>query len=181
MASRSETLSGIFDDGETMLFGHRVDRVVVGHLSEKTDGQKSFGAGCDGCLDLVHGDVEIQRIDIHEDRLRADLKNHLRRADPSEGNRDDLIAGADFQCPESDLEAVGATGHGDGVAASDEIREHGFQFLDFRPHDEAAMLQHAVNALVDCGLEFSVLGFEVDKIHTALREYDSALMIPIVS
>jgi hypothetical protein len=43
------------------------------------------------------------------------------------------------------------------------------------------VLQHAVNALVDCGLEFSVLGFEVDKIHAALREFDSALMIPIVS
>ena len=99
------------------------------------------------------------------DQLCADLRNHLRRADPSEGNRDDLITRADLQRAQDYFQTVRAAGHRDGMTTAHIIGEGVFQRLDLRSHNEAPMLKNAVDRFVDGGLEFEILGLEIDEIH----------------
>ena len=161
----AETLRGIFDDGEAMLRCDGIDGIVVRHLAEEAHGQKRFRGRCDGCLDLLDSDIEIQGINVHEHRLCADLRNHLRRADPGEGNRDDFIARPDLQRAQGYFQTIRAAGHRDGVTTAHIIGEGVFQRLDLGSHNEAPVLKNTVDRFVDGGLEFEILGLEIDEIH----------------
>lgn len=165
VARRAEALGGIFDDSDAVPFCDGIDGVVVRHLTKEAHGEEGFGGRRDRSLDTVHSDIEIQRVDIHEDRFRADLQDNFRSADPGEGNGEHLVAGADLKGTEGDLEAVSATGHGDRVLAGEVIGKGGFEFLDLGAHDEAAVFKNGSDAIQDIRLEFFVLGFEIDEIH----------------
>ena len=181
MPSGSKTLRRIFDHSNPMTVGDGIDRIIVGHLTKETHWQKSLGARSDGSLDAIHGDVEIQRIDIDKNRPRADLEHHLGGADPSEGNCEHLVAGADPESAQRDLQTIRATRDRDRMATSDEAGQMPFQLLDLGAHDETAVLQHAVDAVVDGVFEFPVLSLEVDEIHAALRARPSTPMISFLS
>jgi hypothetical protein len=98
------------------------------------------------------------------------LGDDFRRTDPSEWNRDDFISRTDLQRAQSDLQAVRATGHRDGMAATDVSRESVFQRLDFRPHNETPVLKDTVDGFVDGRLEFEILGLKVDEIHGSVYQ-----------
>ena len=100
---RAKTLRGILNHGQVVFCGNGIDGVIIRHLAEKTHRHERLGGRRDRCLDLVHRNVEIKRINIHKDRLRPNERNGFGGADPCERHRDHLIARTDLQRPKSDL------------------------------------------------------------------------------
>ena len=145
---RAKTLRGILDHRQVVFCGNGIDGVIIRHLAEKTHRHERLGGGRDGCLDLVHGDIEIQRINIHKDRFRPNERNGFGGADPCERHRDHLIARTDLQRPKSDLQTVGAARHGDGVFASHISPQSRLQLRHLGTMNKLAVIQHPVDALV---------------------------------
>ncbi len=84
------------------------------------------------------GDVEVERvrIDVHEHRLRAAQLDRVGRRGERVGGDDHLVAGADLEREQGEMERGGARRHGRCVRRPDGIRDRALELVDLRPHRE---------------------------------------------
>lgn len=72
------------------------------------------------------------------------------------------------KCHEADEQGFSTTGNGDAVLCTGIGSQSVFQLFDFWPHDILTMVQHALNALINFGLECLILRFKVNKRNYAV-------------
>ncbi|MCY1508843.1 hypothetical protein D9M68_431660 [compost metagenome] len=143
--------------------GDFVDGVEVGALTIQADRHDGPGTRGDGGLERRRIQVVRARVDIDEDRRRAEQRHGLGGRDVSEARRDDFVARPDAQRHLRDLQRIGAVGAGDAMRGAGVARELLLQFGDFRAKDVLAVGQHALDARVDPVLDAGLLGFQVDE------------------
>ena len=160
----AEALGGVFDHREVaMAGGDGVDGVQVRRLAVEADGHDGLGAGADLGRDQGRVNVAGVGFDVDEHRGGADQDDDLGGGDEGEGGGDDLVAGTDPKGHQADEQGLGAAGDGDAVLGAGIGGQALFQFPHLGAEDVLAMLQDALDAGVDLGLEGLVLGLEVDK------------------
>ncbi len=134
-----------------------VDALVIGHLAKEAHRQDGLGARRHGRLDRVNVNIVGRRLDIHKHRPRPHQGDDLRRADPRVRHSDDFVAGADAQRAQGDFQAGRSAGHCNTMFYTNVSGQRFFQFGHFRPQDELAVSQHALNAPVNLGFVTPIL------------------------
>src|ERR1035441_2371257 len=145
----AKALGRVLNHWQTVLRSNGVDAVVIRHLAEEAHGENGFGTRRDGTLEHSHVDVVSARVDINEHGFGANQANDFRAADPGEGHGDHFIPGADPQGPQGNLQAHGATGHGNAVPDAHIFGEHILQFSHLRAHDELAVFENLLQSRLD--------------------------------
>ena len=108
-------------------------------------------------LDVGRVEVERLRVDVGEDRRRADARDGLGRGVEREGGADDLVPGPDLERPEHEHDRVGPVRDTDRPGHA-EVR--GGLFLegaDVRAEDELAPVENVRKPLLQLGKKRSVL------------------------
>src|ERR1041385_4580761 len=125
--SCAEALRRIFNNREAMPGGNRIDAIVIGHLTEQTDRQQSFGARSNSCLEQVHVNVVCGSVNIHKNRPGPDQTNYLGSTDPGKGNSDDFVARSDPKCAQGDFKACCSARDGEADRKSTRLNSsHGY-------------------------------------------------------
>ncbi|MDZ7703679.1 MAG: hypothetical protein U5L04_04235 [Trueperaceae bacterium] len=93
--ARSERLSAVFEDDETVPLGHVHHRAHRRWQSEKMDRQDRFGAFGYGVFELVRVEVKGRFVYIDEDRRRADAAYRFGGREKAKRGGDDLVARSD--------------------------------------------------------------------------------------
>lgn len=154
----AQALGRVFDDRQAVLGGDGVDGVHVGALAIQGHGDDGAGPGGDGGFQLGRIQGIGARIDVDIDGLGAQQGDGLGRGDVGEARGDDFVSRPDPQRHLGDLQGVGAVGDGDAVLGAGIGGQPFFQLGDFRPQDELAVGQHALDAGIDFGFQALVLG-----------------------
>jgi hypothetical protein len=144
-------LTAILDEGETMTFGDCGNRRHVGGLTievHRNDRRRSRRH--DG-VDGARIDGQPDRIDIGEDRPRADHRDRQRRVCGRERRGDHLVTAADPDRPERDGERVGASTNSHGSASLARVCEFVLERFDFGTEDEPATLDDATDGRLHDG------------------------------
>ena len=112
---------------------------------------------CTGMMALVCGviardrgagvDVERGRIDVDEDRLRAEPGDGAGGREERKGRRDHFVAGADVERHQRGQQRVGSRRHADGVRHAEERRQLALEPLDFGTADEVLAVADARDGL----------------------------------
>lgn len=163
----AKALCGVFNDGNAMLGSNGVDGVKVGALAVQADGDDGFGARGDSRFQQGRVQVVGAGVDVHINRLGPQQGHGLGRGDVRKARGDDFVTGADAQRHLRNLQCVGAVGYGDAVLGPGVGRQLFFQLGHFGAQDVLAMVQHALYACVDLGLQALVLAFQVNEFHNA--------------
>ncbi len=87
-------------------------------------------------------EVERHRVDVGEDRRRADPRDRLGRREEREGGADDLVAAPDPERVEDEHERVGAVRDADRLGHAEVLGGLALERRDVRPEDEPAVLEH---------------------------------------
>lgn len=161
----AQALGRVFDDRQSVLVGDGVDGVHVGALAIQRDGNDGASARGDGGFQPGGVQGVGARVDVDVDGLGAQQGDGLGRGDVGEARGDDLVARPDPQRHLGDLQSIGAVGDGDAVPGAGIGGQAFFQLGDFRPQDELAVGQHALDVGIDFGFQALVLGLQVDELH----------------
>lgn len=161
----AKALRGVFDDGDAVFGGDGVDGVKIGALAVQADGHDGFGAWGDSGFEQGRVQVVGAGIDVHIHRFGTQQGHGLGRGNVGKAGGDDFVARANAQRHLGNLQRVGAVGHGDAVLGAGVGGQLLLQLSHFGAQDVLAVVQHALYAGVDLGLEPLVLGFEVDEVH----------------
>ena len=169
-------LRAVLDEMELVPVADGLDGLDIHGLSEDVDGDDGLGPGRDLGLDQLRIDVEVL-VDVHEDGFGAGLADGFRGRDEAVGDGDDLVAGADAQGLEGDVDGVGAVGAADAVLPA-ELPGIGFlESLDVLAADEGGFADDGLDGGIDLGLDGLVLGLEVDEgnVHVEMRLLDEII------
>lgn len=145
-----------------MLFADLLDGFDVRRLAEDMDGDNGLRFLRDPRFDLRRVDVEIL-VDVHKDGPGAGLGDRFGGRDPAVGDGDDLVAEADAQGLEGDVDGVGSVGATDAVLHAELFGIGFLETLDVLAADEGRLVDDGLNGWVDLGFEGEILSFEVDK------------------
>ena len=113
--------------------------------------------------DVLGVEVERRRVDVREDRCRADARDRLGGGVERERRADHLVAASDAHGLERENERVGAVRHADRVRHAQIGGRLALERLDLRPEDEATRLEDLGEALLELGDERRVLRLDVDE------------------
>ena len=145
------------------------DRVHVRHLPVEMHGEDGAGPLRNRGFDLRRIDVERDRVDVHEHRLRPGPPDAPGRAEEREGRRDHLVAAvaraalaaggvvrADLQGHQAHQEGVGAAGDAQGVLGAAIPGRGGLEIPHGRAVGDKLRVQdfgnRGQNFLTDCGI-----------------------------
>ena len=140
-------LGGVLDDDQVMPRGDLHDRVHIGHLAVQVHGQDGSGARGDPRLDLADVHQIGARIDIDEDRRRADHDDRFGSGEEGVRNRDDLIARTDPGRPQGQMQRVRPVGDGDAVSDVAVRGELVFEGQRVRPQKEVHLVEDLLDRL----------------------------------
>ena len=113
--------------------------------------------------DVVDVDVHGRRVDVGEDRCRADTRDRLGCRIEGERGADHLVAATDAHRLEAQHERVGAVGDTERVRHAEVGGGLLLERLDLRAEDEAPGLEHVREAGFQLGNERRVLRLDVDE------------------
>jgi hypothetical protein len=142
-----------------------VDGVKVGALAVQAHGHDGAGSRGDGSFKQSRVQVVGAGVNVHIHRLGPEQSHGLSGGDVGEAGRDDFVARANAQRHLGDLQRVGAVGHADAVFGAGVGGQLFFQLGHFGAEDVLAVVEHALDACVNVGLQALVLCFEVDEFH----------------
>lgn len=104
---------------------------------------------CDGGGQPGRVHVVSAGIDVHEDRAGAHCADCFGGGDEGVGNGNHLVARANADRAQHQLERGGAAGHAHTMRGATVGRKIDFELLDCRPHDEVGGIQHRLDGLID--------------------------------
>ena len=143
-APGAERLRGVLDDRDAVRRGERQDRIQFGALPEKVDRDDRLDALTLLAVTVPPGDqgarveVERSRIDVDEDRRRAEARHDTGRGEERVGRGEHEVAAADLQRHERDEQRVGARGDRDGVVDLQVVGHRRLEGVDHRAADVAS-------------------------------------------
>jgi hypothetical protein len=105
---RAVRLGGVLDQRQFVFAANRQDRIEVERMAVKMHRHDGLGARRDGAFDQLRVEIEGGVVNVHKDRLRADVGNRPARGDEREGRGDDFIAGADAEQQHRHVQRRGA-------------------------------------------------------------------------
>lgn len=161
----AQALGGVLDDRQAVLGGDGVDGIHVGALAVQGHGDDGAGPGRDGGFQPGRVQGVGAGVDVDVDRLGAQQGDGFGRGDIGEARRDDLVPRTDAQRHLGNLQSISAIGDGDAVFGAGIVGQPFFQLGDFRPQDELAVSQHALDAGIDFGFQALILCLQVDELH----------------
>ena len=156
-----DRLRRVFHDRELVLRRDGEDAFHVRGAAREMHRHDGLRARRDRSFDLVRIDV-VGCIDVDEHRHSAGQTNARRRCDEGVGRRDHLIARADVERAQRELQRVGPVAATDGVAHADQRREALFERLHRPAEDEVTAFEHALDGGQDLGFQRRVLRRQVD-------------------
>lgn len=159
---REMGLGAVLEHGQAAAVANFLDAVDGGRLAVEMDGYDCFRPARKFLLDLVRVYVEIF-VDVHEDGTGAGLGDGLGGRNPGVSHSDDLVAGADAERLERDVDGVGAVGAAYAVLDSVLGGVSSLEGIDVLPADEGGIVDDGLDGGVYLGLDGQVLGFQVDK------------------
>lgn len=137
-------MSGVLDEQETAIAGEAPPRLRVDELPGVVHEDHRPGPRAGLPLGLFERDRRrVQRLDIHQDRLRADIPDGVDGRDEGEGGRQHLVAGPHAQRGQGQVQRGGAGPHGHGILRAMTIREHAFEGAHHRTLGQPAAVDHA--------------------------------------
>ena len=165
----TETLRRIRDHDQIMRGRGLLDGRIVRRKAEEIDRHDRAraiaprlghpGGGCHA----ARVDVAAIGKNVAEDRYRAGDDDGLRRGGEAEGRHDHGIAGAHAHRAQGEAQGVGAVGAGDHVRGMAELSQGPLQLRHLGAHDELAMGEDALHAIVDHAPQPTALRLQVDK------------------
>ena len=165
-------LGCIFHHKEAMPPGHRDDGFHVGRTAVEMYGNNRRRPRGNRCLKGGRIQRVPFRVHIGKDRCGARHGN----GESGEGSRQrghhHLVAGADAGCPQGQLERIGAISHPHSVGHTAILGPFCLERLPLLAQDEPAPLQHALDGLVDFGMETGV--FPPQITHGDVRRHQSS-------
>ena len=123
----------VFDDGQAVTLGHRNDGGHVTGQADLMDRHNGLGPRRDGFPETGGVDVVCPRVDVHEHRRCPTIANRVGGRDKGVADRDHLIAGADAENVQGQMQRRGAAGDGTGVGGADVGGELRLEGGDLRP------------------------------------------------
>jgi hypothetical protein len=120
-------------------------------VAEDVDRDQRPGAIADRRIRGGGGHAPGLGVDVAEDGGRAEGHHGLGGGEEGERGDHHLVARADAQRAETDLQRVGPIGEPDAVLSTDEAGELGLERLDLRAEDVAAALEDRPLAIGDLG------------------------------
>jgi hypothetical protein len=118
-----ERVRGVLDDGNP----EREDRVEVAGLSGEMHGQDRPRSLIDGLGDALRVDVEIVVAHVDEDGSCTGVHDHVRRRRPCDRRRDHLVAGADLERDEREVQRRSSRSKREHVLRFDVVRHSAFE------------------------------------------------------
>lgn len=161
----AQALGGVLDDRQAVPGGDGVDGIHIGALAVQGHRDDGAGPGRDGGFQPGWVQGVGARVDVDVDRLGAQQGDGFGRGDIGEARRDDLVPRTDAQRHLGNLQSISAIGDGDAVFGAGIVGQPFFQLGDFRPQDELAVSQHALDAGIDFGFQALILCLQVDELH----------------
>lgn len=159
-----DDLGGVLEHQKVVLLRDFVECLHVGELAEEVDRHDGSGPRRDGGSDFFGVEVIGDRVDVRKDGDGSKLGHDFGSRDKGKGGDDDFVARLDAAGLEHDAEGVGSGIDGDGVldtvAAGDALFEFGVVFAE----DVGAGFEDFHAPRSNIGLDFVVLGLEVDKV-----------------
>ena len=162
----AKALRRVFDHHQPVAQRDGVDGRHVGHLAVEADRHDGPRARRDRGLDQGRIDIAGIGLDIDIHRLAAQQHDHLGGGGKGEGRGDDLVTGLQGYGHQRDQQRVAATGHRHAVRRTAVGGQGRFHLGHLGPHDVLAVVQHALDAAVDVGLERGVLRPQVGELHS---------------
>src|SRR5690606_17609472 len=107
------------------------------------------------------------RLDIDEDRRRADRDHRAGARGEGEGGHEHGIAGANTHGHQRNHEGIAAARHADGVTHAGKLGKALFEKLDLRAEYELAVGKHGIHARLDLGFKAGALALQVEERNTA--------------
>ena len=140
----ADSRRGILDDLDAVPLRDVVDRADVARETDLVDRQDGFRAFGDPFLDVAGVDVERPCVDVAEDDVRARVEHRVRRSDERERRDDDLVAAADADARQRQMQSGRAGGRRDAVPRADVRRDRPLELGDLRTLRHPAALDRLV-------------------------------------
>ena len=109
---------GILHHLEPMLLSDRKDFIHSAGQAAVVHRHDGLGPWRDGGADGLGGDVQRHRVHVHQHGVGAEVAHHLHRGGEGEGGRDHLVARADAQGFQCEVQAGGGRVDGDGLQSA---------------------------------------------------------------
>ena len=166
----TEALGVVFNEAQPMLLGPGHEGVHVGALPEEVHHDDGLRAGGSGALGRGGVEVEGVGVDVCEDGGGADFGHDFGRGDEGKVGDDDLVAWADTERAQGEVQGVCAVAAADDVGVELEGgAEFGLEGGHVPPADEGRLLEHLVHGPVELGPESPVQPLQVDHVDGARR------------
>ncbi len=107
--------------------------------------------------------LSVACFDVDEDGPRPGLQDRERRERRRDRARDDLVARADPERAQRELEGVGAVRDRDGVLRAERRRQLGFERLALGAEHEPARVEHARHGRVELAAQLAHVRREVEE------------------
>ena len=156
-------LARVFDHSDPVSVGNCIDLVHRGGMAVEMDGHDGPCPGGDGLFDEVEVHAVAVPIHIDQDRFSAGMNDGQCRGNERVGGRDDLVAWADVQGAECQMDGLGPVAHAHGVVHGTESCELGLEGLQLVSQDELARVDHPGQSLQEERSYRVVLGGKVDE------------------
>ncbi len=155
-------LGAVLDQVELVPVADGLDGLDVHGLAVDVDGDDGLGPGGDLGLDELGVDVVVLVV-VDEHGPGPRLGDRLRGGHEAVGDGDDLVARADAQGFQGDVDGIRAVGAADAVLAAVLLGVGLLESLDVLAADEGGLADDGLDGGVDLGLDGLVLGLEVDE------------------
>ena len=158
LVARAMSLAGVFDHHQPVLVGKLSDGIHVGGVPVQMHGNNGFGAARDGSLDRLYVQRVRVWIDVHQYRCGPGMRYAERGGDEAVGRSDDLVARANVESPQRQLEGRCAGVHTDRIGRVTESGKLLLEQVHLAPQDEVCLLDYLRNRLINFRSDGPVLG-----------------------
>jgi len=176
---RTDGLRRILDDAQLELARDRHQRIHLHHLAIEMHGHDGLDGAAGAAVQhstalqlaivlqqSLNGSarqVERTRVDVDEERQRADPRDSAGGSKKGIRRRDDGIPGADIEGHQRREQGVGTRGHADTEAAAAVGGDGTLEFLYRGAEDEGLRVADTLDGSIDFGFQGPILGLEVQQ------------------
>ena len=126
---RAERLGGVLHERDAVTLADLAERLVVAALAVEVDGEHGADAGARRMRSAIRAVEQLRvdrprrRVGVDEERRRARVRDRVRARGEREAGARDLVAGADPEHDEREVERRRAARERDGVLDAGDARE----------------------------------------------------------
>ena len=162
---RQNRLGGILDHRKASGLRDRQDRIHVGGASKQMDGDDRLRPLADLLRHVGRVDQIGDRIDVGEDRHRAESRDGAGGGEEGVAGQDHLVARLDVKGHQRQEQGVAAGGARDHVRHAERLREFGFQVVNVWAEHEFSGVADTVEGTADRVAEHGILTIERQQGH----------------